>query len=134
MSITHDILAGVGLQIFNIDITGSDSDLMIDVAAGSEVRVIVYNDESGEAENEYSASGAVTVGDPLGVGAVVYTVDIISAGITTTHTYFKFSHRFDVAGDYYIALIIEDASGNRSSTADAIRVGIGSGLPKHIKV
>ena len=129
MAVKHDIVTGLGLQIFYVDITGSDADLLANL---QEVTADIHFDDSetpDEILTSYIGTPASLTAEPTPkTDTAIYTVTETVYGETVTKTYFRFAHNFEEAGTYLIPVRMTDTSNNTTWSEEAIAVGIGNGI------
>jgi len=122
----YDLKIGLGLQVIDVDLTGSDSAILADA---SHFNAIIFCDNDATVTASIEVSGPVTPGAPTTNEPAVFSDDVTAYGITSTHTYFRIPYEFKVRGAYLIQISITDNSNIKTTAKEAISVGVGDGLP-----
>lgn len=129
MAVKHDIVTGLGLQIFYVDITESDADLLSNLDT---IDAYVHFDDSDDPDEvlaSHTASPAGLTAEPTDkTVAAIWTIDEVVYGETITKTYFRFACNFENAGSYLIPIKMTDTNSNSTWSEQAISIGVGNGI------
>ena len=123
----HDLSLGLGLQVIDVDLTGSDEALMNSAAS---ISAYIFYDDTETFLNTVEATWTLGTAIPTTNDPAVYRVDVTEFGTTTTRTYFRVPVTFAERGTYLISLRITDTNNDFTSSVGAISVGVGDGLPR----
>lgn len=129
MATTYDIIAGLGLNAIEIELTGSDPDLLANL---ERIRAVVMYDETEEIVGDYYVSGPLAAAAPSGTNAGAWEEPDGGGVFGEPRQFFRFFHEFNRRGLYIVALSMT-ADGAATSLPHGIRIGIGDGFPDGVQ-
>ena len=122
----HDLITGTGLQVIDVDLTGSDAQLL---ASAARITATVVQAQGRKLHDNVEAAWSLGTVAPTTNNAQVYQISETVFGETEVKTYFRFPVTFKERGTYFVQIKIEDGAGEYSSSPTGFIIGVGDGLP-----